>query len=448
MARKLDRGGYHSGLDLGNLLPAERSFARMSNNQTAIRPGRPDVDFAELSLVTTSVLALVLIAMYLPFVALEKGGEVTRDFVVYWATGQQLVHRGDPYDPVALERIEHIAGFPAGYGAFYMRNPPWALLLALPLGLANLNMAAFVWSLVLLGCQAISGWLIWIMHGRPPNRIYLLPLSFAPSLTCLFMGQTALFALLGLTLFYWLHKSQPFAAGLALWLCSLKPHLFLPFGIVLLVWLIVSRNFRIVAGATLALGASCLAVHLIDPAAWAGYSKIMHAPTITMEPIPCLSVAMRLWISPPAIWLQYLPTALASCWAVIYYWRNRGTWNWVKNGSLLILVSIVTAPYCWIYDQGLALPALLDRADAIRSRSLLAVLTAFSALIMIGILCGLKITSSIFLLPAPIWLVWYLVAKTTVSENPAGPELSSALIKNERKLGDSSAEKTQMDRDE
>lgn len=419
----------------------------MPNHQIAIQPQKATVDFAELALVTTAVLALVLIALYLPFVALENSGGVTRDFVVYWATGQQLAHHGDPYDTEALARIERAAGFPGGHGALYMRNPPWALLLALPLGFLNLTLASFMWAIALLACQVVSGWLIWIMHGRPPNHIYSLLLSFAPSLMCLFMGQTTLIGLLGLTLFYRLHKSQPFAAGWALWLCSLKPHLFLPFGIALLVWMVVSRQYRILAGAISSLAVSCLAVYLIDPSAWIAYSAIMHAPAITREPIPCLSVAMRLSISPPSIWLQYLPSALASCWAVIYYWRNRGTWNWLGNGNLLLLVSIVTAPYCWIYDQVLVVPALLDAAKTTRFRPLVGALAVFSGLVMAGVLSGLKIYSSIFLLPAPFWLVWYLVAKATITGDVSYQALSPAFLSIDENTGISSTEKIRMHQD-
>lgn len=413
----------------------------MSNRDSEIPPASTYRDFAELSIVTTSVLAFALIAIFLPFVALEKGGAITRDFVVYWATGQQLVHHGDPYDAAAMLRIEHTAGFREESGAFYMRNPPWALLLALPLGMGSIQMAALGWSLTLLGCQIVSGWLIWLMHGRPPTRIHWLAIWFAPSLICLLMGQTSLFALLGLVLFYRMHRSRPFIAGMSLWLCSLKPHLFLAFGMVLLVWLIVSRSYKIIAGAATALIASCIAVLVIDPAAWAGYSTMMHAPRIAREAIPCLSVAMRLSINPRAIWLQYLPSLLASCWGVVYYWRRRGTWDWIKDGNLLLLVSLVSAPYCWIYDQVLAIPALLQGAYATRLRPLLAFLAIGSGLIMIAVICGLKIYSSWFLWPAPVWLAWYLLATGLV--NPFGKADSpSAFAGLDQMVGSSRAEKT------
>ena len=178
------------------------------------------------------------------------------------------------------------------------------------------------------------------MYGRPGNRLHWLALSFAPALLCLFVGQTALFALLGLVLFLRLYRDSPFLAGLSLWLCALKPHLFLPFGAVLLAWIVVSKSYRILAGAMAAMAASLALTWLIDPSAWSGYSDMMRASGIEKEFIPCLSVAMRLWLSPRAMWLQYLPAAVACAWALACFWPRRHAWDWSKDGSLLMLVSI------------------------------------------------------------------------------------------------------------
>ena len=51
----------------------------------------------------------------------------------------------------------------------------------------------------------------------------------------------------------------PFAAGLALWLCMLKPHLLLPFAAALLLWIVTSRAGRVLAGAVVALALSTAA---------------------------------------------------------------------------------------------------------------------------------------------------------------------------------------------
>jgi hypothetical protein len=82
----------------------------------------------------------------------------------------------------------------------------------------------------------------------------------------------------------------------------------------------------------------------------------------------------------------------------------------MKDGSLLMLVSIFLAPYCWLFDQALAIPALLRGAYLTRSRVLPVILALASLSIQIELLCNIKIPSAIYLWTAPAWLAWYLFA--------------------------------------
>ena len=370
---------------------------------------------ATLSFVTVCALAAGFVAgLYCTLLLLPKAPG-TRDFIIYWATGQQLTHHDNPYDREAMSRIERAAGLPLAYKVGFMRNPPWTLPLVYPLGFISPRIAWLLWSLLMLACLAISVRLLWIMYGRPRNRRYLLGLSFGPALLCLLYGQTSLFALLGLVLFLRLHRTRPFLAGISLWLCALKPHLFLPFGVVLLAWVLVSRSYKLVAGAAIAMAASCAITFAIDPLAWNQYLQMARASGIQRAFVPCLSFLLRDWLSPNAIWLQYLPAALGCAWALSYYWLRRQAWDWTKNGSPLMLVSILTAPYTLIYDQGLLIPALLRGALLTRSRNLLIALAFLSSLVEIALYRSLSHPPDLFLWTywtAPAWLIWYIVACT------------------------------------
>jgi hypothetical protein len=132
-----------------------------------------------------------------------------------------------------------------------MWNPPSALLLV-PLGFLGPIAGELLWSLLLLACLIVWVRMVWIMHGCPMNQLHLLGYSFAPALACLLAGQVSFFVLLGLALFLRLHRSSPFLAGVSLWLCMLKPNMFLPFGVVLLVWAIITRSYRLLVGTAVA----------------------------------------------------------------------------------------------------------------------------------------------------------------------------------------------------
>jgi hypothetical protein len=398
----------------------KKAAARMGS--TAKTPeAQTNRDIVELSIAIVCGLAFAFTALFLCVVPLSGHIAGSRDFVVFWATGQQLIHHANPYDLHAMSELERTAGLDVGNSALFMRNPPWGLPLAAPLGFLGIRIGALLWSLLMLGCLALSVHLLWRMHGCPRNRLQWLALSFGPALICVMMGQTSLLALLGYVLFLTLHGTRPFLAGVSLWLCMLKPHLFVPFGVVLLVWIVLTRSYKLLSGALLAMAASCALTWWLYPAAWTDYAKMMHAAGLDTEYIPCIVVVLRLRFFPHALWLQYLAPALGCAWAVVYFWKRRHTWDWTRHGSLLLLVSLVAAPYSWIYDGGLAIPALLDGAYLTRSRALLVILAIASLTVEIQLVGGVRITSPLFLWTAPAWLAWYLLAVASAREPQALP---------------------------
>src|SRR5207245_5249593 len=106
---------------------------------------------------------------------------------------------------------------------------------------------------------------------RKNDGLHLLGYCFPPALACLLGGQMATFMLLGLVLFLYFHQRRPYLAGSALLLCALKPHLFIPFGVVLFLWIIYRKQYRILAAAACAFGASLIFGSYPAPPAWGHY---------------------------------------------------------------------------------------------------------------------------------------------------------------------------------
>jgi hypothetical protein len=377
-------------------------------------PAHPRSDFAEVAIASAAGLALAVTILYIFAVPIAGKLAANRDFLSYWATGRQLVHHHNPYDRDAIWSIEHAAGLDPRT-VLIMRNPPWALPLTYPLGLLGLRFAGILWSLLLLACLLLSIRILHQLHGSPPNRIHWLGFAFTPAIICFTMGQTSLLALLGLVLFLRFHRGHPFAAGPALWLCALKPHLFLPFVTALILWIFLTRAWSLVAGFLAALVFTSILATFIDPSAWSDYTRLMRSPSVEDQFIPCLAGALRHWVRPHTVWLQYLPVALACLWACVYFWRRRAHWDWLSNSSPLLLVSLLAAPYSWFYDQCLAVPALLDGAYRTRSRTVLAALPLLIFATDLEI-CFVKVTSTLFLWTIPAWLIWFLLARVTAAK--------------------------------
>jgi hypothetical protein len=380
-------------------------------------------NIAEFLVVAVCTIAFAFTVIGLFMAVLGKGAGGKRDFVEYWASGQQLVHHANPYDGNALLPMERSVGFPPGVPALVMGNAPSSLLLVFPLGFVGPFTGEILWLLLLFGCLMASVLMVRAMHGAPRNHLHYLGYSFGPALACIGAGQVSILVLLGFVLFLRLRNSSPFLAGVSLWLCALKPQLFLPFGFVLLAWIITSKSYKLLAGAVSSLVFSTAVAFILDPQAWTQYHQMMSVARYDKLPIPCLSIILRRTVSPNTLWLQYLPAVIGCIWALAYFKKHRTHWDWMVHGSPLILVSVLVSPYTWLIDQSVLIPALLHGIYATRSRSLLAMFALASAAIEIAPLRGLQLLYSPFYIwTAPAWLVWYLYAtRSTRLESNSDP---------------------------
>jgi hypothetical protein len=367
----------------------------------------------------------VLMAVAILVFAMTASSEANRDFISYWAAGRQLVHHANPYDGPAILRWERNAGF-SGTKPFFMRNAPNAFFLAAPLGLLGVRAAAGSWCLLLLASLALSLRMVWIMEGRPHGRLHLVGYIFPPALACLLAGQIGLLLLLGFTLFLYLQTDRPWLAGTALVLCSVKPHLFLPFGVVLLLWSVRSRSWRILGGAVSAIAASLLLAHLLDPDAWSQYARMVSTAGLRNELVPSLSLIFRLLIHRDWIWLQLVPAAAACIWA-LWWALHTEDWDWRREGHLLLLVSVMTAPYAWVTDEAILIPAMLVALYRLERNGLSMLPYLCAALpALLEVLFGVQPDTPWYLWTTPAWLAFYLYAARAARNHAASVPAPSA----------------------
>jgi hypothetical protein len=341
-----------------------------------------------------------------------------RDFIGYWATGQQLVHGGDPYDGAAIFKVQQSAGFNRTE-PLIMRNMPVAFFLAWPLGYFSANSGMIVWFVALLLSCVGSIRMIWNLHGRPNNSLHLLGYCFAPVMACLMFGQIGLFLLLGVVLFLTFQTKWPFLAGVSLLVLALKPHIFLPFAVALAVWMLTTKAWRMIAGATTALVASLLFAYVLAPHAWSQYSHMMKTGGALDEMIPVLSAYFRFLVDRHAVWLQFVPQCCACVWALWYFWTRRAHWDWLDHGLVVLLVGSMCTPYAWFTDESLLLPAVLAgvyRADA--SKRSIVPFGIVAGIAIIELVAHVPIIQFYFLWTTPAWLGWYLYATGRIGGRP------------------------------
>ena len=346
-----------------------------------------------------------------------------QDFIEFWAIGQQLVHGANPYDVPAIVQLERKAGLGANQPRISL-SPPAVLFPMLPLGLMRPKTGRIAWFLGIMGCLSLSLWLLWRLHGRPDNRLHLLGFAFAPVIVCLISGQLSIFLLTGIVLFLSLHKTRPILAGAALLPCALKPHLFLVFALVLLLWVFYRRAFRVLAGFAAALLLSCGLSVWFDPHVWAQYFAMMGETRVMQSFIPTFGVALRFLIDRNAVGLQFVPLAAGCLWALWYFWTRRSRWDWMEQGLILLVVSDVCAPYGYFTDECILLPFVLAglyaAAEAKRSFVPIALIDAAA---LVEVYAQVNIISPWYLWTVPAWVGWYVYAtrKTGRRASPAEP---------------------------
>lgn len=334
-----------------------------------------------------------------------------RDFIEYWASAQQLIHHQDPYDAASILRIERAAGMEDPEPQITL-SPPISLGLLFPLGFVSPKIGLTLWMLALIASLLISIWILWVLNGRPDSGYHFGGYLFAPAVACLLLGQIGTFLLLGVALFLYLYDCQPYLAGISLLPCVWKPHLFLPFFLVLLFWSVIRREYRILSGFAAAVAVSCAITLCFDPAVWSHYTQMLARISGTLHGyVPTLSVTLRFLVDAHAVWLQYVPEAGACLWAVWYFWTRRRRWDWMDQGSWVLLASAACAPYAWFTDEVILLPAVLfgvyQAARVGRALSPIAVL-AFAALVEV---CAFgHIASTHYLWTVPAWIGWFAYA--------------------------------------
>jgi hypothetical protein len=191
----------------------------------------------------------------------------------------------------------------------------------------------------------------------------------------------------------------------------LKLQLLLPFGVALFCWIKLRRELRLLLGTAVGFTVALAVPLWLDHSIWMDYVPTIRKANADSYAIPTLSSLVRVVVSPQAQWLQLLPCLLACLWAMVYFVKHQDDWSWTRQGLLLLLVSILVAPYSWLSDQIIVLPAIMaaNYTLARSGRSLLGFhVTNTAASLMV--LLGVPMASVTFAWTALAWLVWFLFA--------------------------------------
>lgn len=292
----------------------------------------------------------------------------TRDFVEYWSAARLFIEGGNPYSPDELIVLQRTAGW-GGVQPLIMWNPPWALPLVLPFGIADFTTGQMFWLVLHVWLILISAQVLWRIYNDADSASrfsWVLALTFVPVVFVLVIGQITPLTLAGLALFLHGERKQKYWAwGASLVLLSIKPHVLYLFWIVLLFWIFDRRPRRLLFSAALfGLGALLLPL-LFDPEIYSKYLVLYGAPGIDKPmdwPAPTLRNVIRIFFGTGETWLQIAPTVIAAGWSIYHWTKHRHQWLWREQLPLLCVVSVSTSIFVWTYDHVVFLPAIMQAA--------------------------------------------------------------------------------------
>jgi hypothetical protein len=111
-------------------------------------------------------------------------------------------------------------------------------------------------------------------------------------------------------------------------------------------------------------------------------------------------------------WLQFVPLLAGAGWALFFWRGRRSCWSWSVHLPAVLLVSLVTSAYGWLFDQSVLLPAVMQvgvplesRAGSLR-RQAIAAYVGTSALMIIFVI--MRKTGTSYTWTAPAWLALYI----------------------------------------
>lgn len=323
----------------------------------------PDIYGRAFLLLLAGSMAYVVIA----FISVPQFfGEI--DLLQYWAGAKLLSQGTNPYAPSEILSLQQQV---TTYGdlPILLWNPPFIFPFILPLALLSFQTATWVW-FIFSTCLAGLGVEISMLpfRRRLRERRWVIPILlctafYYPVLLTLHFGQSSHILLLALAGYLALtfregRLSDGFQAGLVLSVTLIKPHLLHLVYVFVFVDAVRFSRWRTVKG--FVLGAVILGAiaTLIYPPAFSSYLKTLSAPPIYWR-TPTLGSWLQSLSGMHEPVVRLLPTLFAQFLLLTVLMRARGRTFTPSLVYLLIPISLLTAPYGWVYDQVLLLPSIL-----------------------------------------------------------------------------------------
>lgn len=366
----------------------------------------------------------------------EQRKDQYANFVVFWLSGNLVLHGQSPYDAGDWLDGHRAIGFETPLERIFLYPLPLAVLMA-PLGAIPFPQAWLGWKILTQILMAVSIYLLLTRWQSPPVQRLFVPLTlsmlyFGPVLLTMRTGSLGAVTLLLLCIvILFLQNGRSFEAGLLLSLTMLKP----PQGLLILallgIWFLAKRDWKAMGGIALG-GAALLLVGLAIDVNWVG--KFLNSSEAAFD--RRLGLHSNLWsfshlLCGRDMACTYLlgGFSAASLLGVsgFYLWKKQAQVGGWEALNFILPIGFISTVYLWEYDQILYIIPIVWIVGTLVQKTksylhaflflIVLVFFAFFALGQLGILdndlWSLGNTLVVFL---GLWFAWWVREKP--AKNP------------------------------
>jgi hypothetical protein len=337
----------------------------------------------------------------------------------YWAGGKLNLSGDNPYDAQKKESVQIAAGGQPSnqYPIAIFLNPPWTLPFVMLFSLVSYPISRMVWLLFSIACLLFSTVNLWRLYNGPPKTVWLtwvVMISFAPTISMLEDGQITFLLLLGLVgfLYFTISHENDWVAGAFLALVSIKPQIIYLIWFAILFWVIKQHRWKILLSCIMSVIALTLIALLFNPLVITQYLAMLQNSYLSDLATPTIGAYLRFfWLGVDKFWLQFIPPVFGALWFIFYWLKNQNSWGWLDKLPILLLVSQVTAPYTYTYDQVILIPAIVLGVVRLiengKQRSTLILAIILIIISVLDLMLHMKLNDFWFIWMAPALFVWF-----------------------------------------
>jgi hypothetical protein len=374
------------------------------------------------------IISVLVLASLAPIIT-KPQYYATDDYFTYWAAGKLNLSGENPYDAQQKENLFiQESGHPSNtYPISIMLNPPWAVAMVMPFGFVDYQISRLLWLLSSIACIVVSAQVLWRLYkGNPRYRwvAWIVVIFFAPVISVLEVGQISSWILFGITgfLYFTCLEKNDWAAGASLAFVAIKPQVFYIFWLALLFWVIVQHRWIIIVSFASTLLILSMIAMAFNPHIITQYLAMVKTGYLPELATPTIGAYLRFfWLGTDKFWLQFVAPILGGIWFLFYWNKNHDTWNWLFTIPIILLVSQVTAPYTYTYDQVILIPAIILATIWItmnwKKWSTLILICIYLLINILDLVLHMRLSDFWFIWMAPALLIWYLLVKRLTEES-------------------------------